>query len=107
RVAAVAQLRLHHPPERHAHRRLLRAFAGLLPTLTFYRRGAAYDVSVIRIAPMLKRFVRNENGATAIEYGLIVAVLCLAIIGAISQSMNAIKNNFDYSAGIMKNAIEE
>jgi pilus assembly protein Flp/PilA len=64
-------------------------------------------VTVIRIAPMLKRFIKNASGATAIEYGLIVAVLCLAIVGAISQSMNAIKNNFDYSAGIMENAIKE
>lgn len=55
---------------------------------------------------MLKKLLKNESGATAIEYGLIVAVLSLAIIGAISQSMNAIKNNFDYAAGIMSNAID-
>lgn len=55
---------------------------------------------------MLKKFLKNASGATAVEYGLIVAVLSLAIVGAVSQSMNAIKNNFDYSAGIMSNAID-
>jgi pilus assembly protein Flp/PilA len=29
------------------------------------------------------RFVRDESGATAIEYGLIVALIFVAIIGAI------------------------
>jgi pilus assembly protein Flp/PilA len=29
---------------------------------------------------MLKRFVRNESGATAIEYGLIAAGISVAII---------------------------
>jgi pilus assembly protein Flp/PilA len=28
---------------------------------------------------LLKRFVRNESGATAIEYGLIAALIALAI----------------------------
>jgi pilus assembly protein Flp/PilA len=30
----------------------------------------------------LKRFVRDESGATAIEYGLIAALIAVAIIGA-------------------------
>ncbi len=43
---------------------------------------------------MLKRFRQDESGATAVEYGLIVAVLSLAIIGALGMTMNAIENNF-------------
>jgi len=31
---------------------------------------------------ILRRFVRNESGATAIEYGLIAAGISVAIIGA-------------------------
>jgi pilus assembly protein Flp/PilA len=34
---------------------------------------------------MFSRFTRNASGATAIEYGLIVAVLAMAIIGGMSQ----------------------
>ena len=31
---------------------------------------------------MLKRFIEDESGATAIEYGLIVALIAIAIIAA-------------------------
>ena len=33
---------------------------------------------------LLKRFVTNENGATAIEYGLIAAGIALAIITVVN-----------------------
>ncbi|NEX93977.1 Flp family type IVb pilin [Caulobacter sp. 17J65-9] len=32
---------------------------------------------------VLKRFLKNERGATAIEYGLILALMFLAILGAV------------------------
>jgi len=32
---------------------------------------------------MLKRFLKNEDGATAIEYGLIAALIGVAIITAV------------------------
>lgn len=32
----------------------------------------------------VKRFVRDESGATAIEYGLIAALIAVVIIGALS-----------------------
>jgi pilus assembly protein Flp/PilA len=50
---------------------------------------------------MLSRFLRDERGATAIEYGLIVAVLSLAIIGSLGLLMNNIENNFDYISNIV------
>lgn len=34
-------------------------------------------------AGLLRRFFRNEDGATAIEYSLIVALIFLAIISAV------------------------
>jgi pilus assembly protein Flp/PilA len=33
---------------------------------------------------MLKRFLKNEDGATAIEYGLIAALIGVVIIGAVT-----------------------
>ncbi len=33
---------------------------------------------------LFSRFVRDESGATAIEYGLIAALVAVAIIGALS-----------------------
>lgn len=32
---------------------------------------------------MLKRFIRDETGATAIEYGMIAALIAVVIIGAL------------------------
>lgn len=37
---------------------------------------------------LARRFLREGNGATAIEYGLIVAVLSLAIVAGISTVAN-------------------
>ena len=31
---------------------------------------------------LVKRFLRDEGGATAIEYGLLVAVIAVVIVGA-------------------------
>lgn len=56
---------------------------------------------------LFRRFRADESGATVIEYGLIVAVLSLAIIGALSQTMNAIQDNFEKPANIMDNALDE
>jgi pilus assembly protein Flp/PilA len=40
---------------------------------------------------LLQRFMQDETGATAIEYGLIVAVLSLAIIGGVGRAGNALQ----------------
>jgi pilus assembly protein Flp/PilA len=35
---------------------------------------------------MLRKFLGDESGATAIEYGLIAALIALAIIAAVGQT---------------------
>lgn len=55
---------------------------------------------------MLKQFLKDESAATAIEYGLIIAVLSLAIIGALSTAMNAIQDNFNFLGDTINNSIE-
>ena len=35
---------------------------------------------------MLRKFLRDESGATAIEYGLIAALIALAIIAAVGMT---------------------
>ena len=37
---------------------------------------------------LIRRFLDNEGGATAIEYGLIIAMIFLAIVGAIQLFAN-------------------
>ncbi|AZO18548.1 MULTISPECIES: Flp family type IVb pilin [unclassified Mesorhizobium] len=40
---------------------------------------------------LLQQFVRDETGATAIEYGLIVTVLSLTIIGGVGRAADALQ----------------
>ncbi len=43
---------------------------------------------------LLKEFVADESGATAIEYGLIAAGIALAIIAAVNGVGSALKTKF-------------
>ncbi|MGI8610856.1 MAG: Flp family type IVb pilin [Sphingomicrobium sp.] len=40
------------------------------------------------------KLIRNEEGATAIEYGLIAALIAVAIIGAVSGVGDALNTTF-------------
>ena len=41
------------------------------------------------------RFIKDENGATAIEYGLIVALISVVIITAVTSVGNNLKTKFN------------
>lgn len=43
---------------------------------------------------MLRRFLDDESGATAVEYGLIVVVLSLTIIGGVGRFSNNFQEMF-------------
>ena len=42
----------------------------------------------------IKHFMDDENGATAIEYGLIAALIAVVIIGAVTATGLTVKNAF-------------
>ncbi|MGD9981587.1 MAG: Flp family type IVb pilin [Hyphomonadaceae bacterium] len=44
---------------------------------------------------MLKRFLKNEDGATAIEYGLIAALIGVAIIAAVTAVGSGLQGTFN------------
>jgi pilus assembly protein Flp/PilA len=44
---------------------------------------------------MLKRFLKNEDGATAIEYGLIAALIGVAIIAAVTAVGTGLTGTFN------------
>jgi pilus assembly protein Flp/PilA len=44
---------------------------------------------------MISRFVRDESGATAIEYGLIAALIAVVIITAITAVGTSLSKTFD------------
>ena len=43
----------------------------------------------------LRIFLRNEQGATAIEYALIATLICVAIIGVLTLYADNVGNMFD------------
>ena len=43
---------------------------------------------------MIAKFIRDENGATAIEYGLIAALIAVVIIAALTLLGTAISTKF-------------
>ncbi len=53
---------------------------------------------------LFARFAKDESGATAIEYGLIAALIALAIIVGASALGNAINDFFQSIADALNNA---
>jgi pilus assembly protein Flp/PilA len=45
---------------------------------------------------MITRFAKDESGATAIEYGLIAALVSVAIIGSLSALSGKLISTFDF-----------
>lgn len=43
----------------------------------------------------IRKFFRNESGATAVEYALIVALLAAVIVGAVTALRDNLTNAFD------------
>ena len=54
--------------------------------------------------PVLLHFQKDETGATAVEYGLIIAVLSLTIVAGISQVFNSITWLFSNNSSRLANA---
>ncbi|MEL6661677.1 MAG: Flp family type IVb pilin [Pseudomonadota bacterium] len=50
---------------------------------------------MIRFADAMAMFVRDDRAATAVEYGLLVALLALSIVTAISALGNPTQNNYE------------
>ena len=44
---------------------------------------------------LFSRFVRDESGATAIEYGLIAALIAVVVIGAVTAVGTGLSSTFN------------
>jgi pilus assembly protein Flp/PilA len=67
----------------------------------FYRPTKEYDMnSLIAIA---KEFARDENGITAIEYGLIAATMVTAVVAAFGVLTPALGDAFQAIADRINN----
>jgi pilus assembly protein Flp/PilA len=47
---------------------------------------------------LLKKLLREEDGPTAVEYGVMLAMIVVACIGAVHAMANATADSFDASA---------
>jgi pilus assembly protein Flp/PilA len=50
------------------------------------------------MSKFVTRFMKNESGATAIEYGLIVALIAVVIIGTVTTIGTNLKTSFTTAA---------
>jgi pilus assembly protein Flp/PilA len=47
---------------------------------------------MLPMGAIIRRFLSNRRGATAVEYGIIVAVLSLVIMAGVGTAGNALEN---------------
>jgi len=50
----------------------------------------------------IRNFFQDESGASAVEYGLLVALIAVAIIGAVTTLGGSIKTTFTTAADTIK-----
>ena len=55
----------------------------------------------MKIVPFLQKFVRDEEGVTAIEYGLIAALVAVAIIAGATALGTNLNSLFTRISGIL------
>lgn len=53
---------------------------------------------------MFQKFIKDDSGATAIEYGLISALIAVALISGATVLGNAINAGMDGAANHLKNS---
>ncbi|KUR76413.1 Flp family type IVb pilin [Novosphingobium sp. FSW06-99] len=53
---------------------------------------------------LINKILKDEAGATAIEYGLIAALIAVAAITAMGQLGNSLSNTFSYVSNQMASA---
>ena len=54
------------------------------------------------MSKFVTRFLKNESGATAIEYGLLAALIAVVIIGAVSALGGTLRTTFTNVDGYIK-----
>jgi len=56
-----------------------------------------------KFSKLMTRFTRDENGATAIEYGLIAALIAVVIIGALTVLGTTLDSKFNEVSDSLNN----
>ncbi len=79
------------------------AFTNYIPKSKITTASCSSMAQEIEVQQLIKQFLCDESGATAIEYGLIAALIAVVIIGAVSAvgtnlagTFNNIANNVSH-----------
>jgi pilus assembly protein Flp/PilA len=54
---------------------------------------------------LLKKLLRDEDGPTAVEYGVMLALIVVACLGAVQAMAHATGDSFDTSAAAIEEAL--
>jgi pilus assembly protein Flp/PilA len=49
----------------------------------------------------ISKFLKNERGASAVEYGLLVALIAAVIVGAVTLLGGNLQQTFNYVASVV------
>ena len=64
-----------------------------------------YVVETAHMLALVEKFSRDESGATAIEYGLIAALVSMAAIASLRGLGESLSNLFNSVSGEISNAV--
>jgi pilus assembly protein Flp/PilA len=68
------------------------------------RRGTTSEVQELTMKSLFSRFAKDESGATAIEYGLIAAIVGVGIIASLGILRNGLATTFNTVSTNLTNA---
>jgi Flp pilus assembly pilin Flp len=53
----------------------------------------------------IRSLVRNDDGATSIEYAVMLGLICIAVIASFGALTNAMKDSFDASGNAVNSVL--
>jgi pilus assembly protein Flp/PilA len=60
---------------------------------------------IAAIRAKLRRFLRSEDGPTAVEYAVMMACIVAVCVGSVHMLANSTRQNFDQSAAVLEGAL--
>jgi len=57
------------------------------------------------ISKSLRRFLRNEDGPTAVEYAVMVSAIAVGVIASVGQIAVAMRSSLDSSGAVISTAL--
>lgn len=55
--------------------------------------------------PRFFMFLRDDEGATSIEYAVVLSLICGALIASVGVMSNAMRDSFNYSGNVINTVL--